>query len=54
MIYHDESHRPSNAESQSSTVREFPKDEDTIMNLKDILIIKEEEDNLSFKSLGNN
>ncbi|KAI7890866.1 aluminum activated malate transporter-domain-containing protein [Mucor mucedo] len=51
MIYYDESHRPSNAESQSSTVREFPKDEDTIMNLKDILIIKEEEDNLSFKSL---
>lgn len=53
MLYHDESHPPSNAESQSSTVREFSKDDDTIMNLKDILIIKEEEDNSSFQSLGN-
>lgn len=53
MLYHDESHRTSNAESQSSTVRDFPKDDDTIMNLKDVVIIKEEEDNLSFQSLGN-
>jgi hypothetical protein len=52
--YQDEeksmSQRPSNAGSQSSTVR----DEEAIKTLRDSIIIKEEDDddNLSFRSIG--
>lgn len=42
--------RPSNAGSESSTVRDLTRD-DTIMTLRDSVIIKEE-DSVSFHSVG--
>lgn len=46
------SHRPSNADSQSSTVREMPRDDDTNQTLRDSIVIKEEDDGLSYQSIG--
>jgi hypothetical protein len=48
----EEGHRPSNATSQSSTIRDLPRDDDTITNFRDHYSIKEEEqdDTLSFNS----
>ncbi|GAA5803468.1 aluminum activated malate transporter-domain-containing protein [Helicostylum pulchrum] len=45
------SHRPSNADSQSSTVREMPRDDDTNQTLRDSIAIKEEDDSLSYQSI---